>query len=98
MNKSKKSQNIFLTNHLLLVFFITISISCNKSSKQENQLSTQDIIQSIDYIKTENVTFESEGVKFAGTIYSLKIPYSTIVIVHGSDRVPRMTEFAEQLA
>jgi pimeloyl-ACP methyl ester carboxylesterase len=82
---------------LLLSLFITV-IGCNKSVEQKNPTSTQENNQSIDSIKTENVTFESEGIKLAGTIYSPKNPNSAIVIVHGSDQVPRMTKFAERLA
>lgn len=58
----------------------------------------QVIAQSLDSIKTKNVTFESEGIRLAGTIYNPKQPYAAVVIVHGSDRVPRMTKFAELLA
>ncbi len=85
-------------NHLLLLFIFTTLISCNKSGKQESRLSIQENIQSIESIKTENVTFESEGVKLAGTIYSPKNPHSAIIIVHGSDQVPRMAKFAKRLA
>ncbi|KGL64160.1 alpha/beta hydrolase family protein [Polaribacter sp. Hel1_85] len=87
-----------LINHLLLLFIFTTLISCNKSSIQEGRQSTQEKNQSIDSIKTENVTFESEGIKLASTIYSPKNPHSAIVIVHGSDQVPRMTKFAKRLA
>ena len=73
-------------------------VGCNKSGKKENTLSTQVKTQSVDSIKTENITFESEGIKLAGTIYSPKQPHSAVVIVHGSDRVPRMTEFAKLFA
>jgi len=82
---------------LLLSLFITM-ISCNKLGKQENRISTQENTQSLDSIKTENVTFESEGVILAGTIYSPNNPHSAVVIVHGSDQVPRMMKFAELLA
>jgi len=68
------------------------------SEKQVSRLSIQEKPQSIDSIKTENVTFDSEGIKLAGTIFSPKNPHSAVVIVHGSDRVPRMTKFAERLA
>ncbi len=53
--------------------------------------------QSLDSI-AENVEFKSEGVNLAGTIYKPKNAHAAVVIVHGSDRVPRMTEFAELLA
>jgi len=59
-----------------------------------NQLNAQ----SLDSTKTENVTFKSEGVSLAGTIYIPKKPQAAIVIVHGSDQVPRMIKFAELLS
>lgn len=73
-------------------------ISCNKSIEQKTTIPTREKTESIASIKTENVTFESEGVKLAGTIYSPSHPHSAVVIVHGSDQVPRMTKFAELLA
>lgn len=87
-----------LTNRfLILILFVTMT-SCNESVKQKNTTPTQEKPESNGSIKTENVTFESEGVKLAGTIYSPNNPHSAVVIVHGSDQVPRMTKFAELLA
>ncbi len=82
---------------LLLTLFVTI-ISCNKSVEQKNTALTQEKTELINSIKTENVTFESEGIKLTGTIYSPKNPLSAVVVVHGSDSVPRMRKFAELLA
>jgi len=87
-----------LKSHLLFLSLFITMVGCNKSGEKENPLSTQVKTQSVDSIKTENVTFESEGIKLAGTIYSPKQPHSAVVIVHGSDRVPRMTEFAKLFA
>src|SRR6056297_2260795 len=56
------------------------------------------IAQSLGTVETKNVIFKSEGIKLAGTIYSPKQPNAALVIVHGSDPVPRMTKFAEILA
>lgn len=81
----------------LLILFVSIR-SCNKSFAKIKTSLIQEKTESIDSIKTENVTFESEGVLLAGTIYSPNNPHSAVVIVHGSDKVPRMTEFAELLA
>lgn len=81
---------------LLISLFITV-IGCNKSIEQKNSTSTKEETQLTATLKTENVSFESEGIKLAGTIYRPKNPHSAVVIVHGSDRVPRMTEFAELL-
>jgi pimeloyl-ACP methyl ester carboxylesterase len=73
-------------------------ISCNKSVKPKKMALNQEKIELIESIKTENVTFESEGIKLAGTIYSPNYPHVAVVIVHGSDQVPRMKKFAELLA
>lgn len=87
-----------LINCFLILFLFLAVIGCNKSVKQLKTSSTQEKNQSTDSIKNENVTFESEGIKLAGTIYSPKYPHSAVVIVHGSDQVPRMTRFAKLLA
>jgi len=54
--------------------------------------------QSLDSITTKNVTFKSEGVNLAGTIYEPKHSHAALVIVHGSGQEPRMTKFSELLA
>jgi len=61
-------------------------------------LFNQIIAQSIDSIQEEQVIFNSEGVNLAGSIYIPKEFDAAVVIVHGSDQVPRMTEFAKILA
>ncbi len=82
---------MILISRFLLPIFITLIYSNSLITAQEKERQE-------DLIKTENVTFESKGVKLAGTIYTPKNPYAAIVIVHGSDRVPRMTKFAKLLA
>ncbi|WP_111709823.1 alpha/beta hydrolase family protein [Lutibacter citreus] len=82
---------------VLLSLFLTV-ISCNKLGEEKKSSSNHLKAQSIDSIKTKNVIFESEGIKLAGTVYSPKHPHSAVVIVHGSDRVPRMTKLAELYA
>ena len=74
----------------LLGLCITI---CNTLVSQNSNA-----LADLNTIKTEDVVFKSEGVKLAGTIYSPKHAYAALVIVHGSDQVPRMTKFAELLA
>ena len=49
-------------------------------------------------IKTEKITFKSEGINLAGTIYKPKESHAGVVLVHGSGQEPRMTDFAELLA
>lgn len=83
-----------LKNQLFLLSIIIIVIACNKPVENKNSSSTQ----AKDSIKTENVTFESEGIKLAGTIFSPERPHSAVVIVHGSDSVPRMSKMAKLLA
>lgn len=81
-------------NQLFLLFIIITVIACNKPVENKKSSSTQPK----GSIKTENVIFESEGIKLVGTIYSPESPYSAVVIVHGSDSVPRMSKMAKLLA
>jgi len=73
-------------------------IGCREPTKKENQLSTLETTEQLSALKIEDISFESEGEMLAGTIYSPKHPHSAVVIVHGSDQVPRMTQFAKVLA
>lgn len=95
LNKNRTVKSI---NQLLLLPLFIIVIGCNTSGKQENPVSNSENVQETGSISTENVTFESEGIVLAGTIFSPKNPHSALVIVHGSDQVPRMTKLAERLA
>ncbi len=52
----------------------------------------------IDSIKIEHLSFESEGVDLVGTLFQPMNAYAALIVVHSSDPVPRMTEFAQQLA
>ena len=55
--------------------------------------------QSLDStIKREPVTFKSEGVILAGTVYTPVNSQAAVVVVHGSGQETRMTAFAEHLA
>jgi uncharacterized protein len=54
--------------------------------------------QTIDAIKIENVSFNSEGVILDGTVYKPKNSKVGVVIVHGSGQEIRMNEFAKLLA
>ncbi len=69
----------------LLIFLLLLSLH-------------QAVAQSSDSITATEVTFKSEGVTLAGTLYAPKQADAAVVIVHGSDRVPRMPKFAELLA
>jgi dienelactone hydrolase len=54
--------------------------------------------QSIDSIRQTDITFTSEGVLLAGTLFSPTDPQAAIVLVHGSGQEKRMTRFAERVA
>jgi dienelactone hydrolase len=54
--------------------------------------------QSLDSITRMDITFTSEGVTMAGTLFSPIHPHAAIVLVHGSGQEKRMTQFAERLA
>ena len=87
-----------LTSRLFLLIALATALSCKQTTEQKSSLPFPQVVVSLDSIKTEDVTFESEGVELAGTIYSPSQPQSAVVIVHGSDEVPRMAKFAKQLA
>lgn len=76
--------------HVLFRIFLFISIFIVPL----NQVKAQ----SLNSIKTENLTFKSEGVGLSGTIYKAKHSHAAVVIVHGSGQETRMPEFAELLA
>ena len=84
--------------HLFLLLVLFISISCNKSDDQVKPLFDSGEKYTINEIHNEDITFVSEGVTLVGTIYKPKNPHAGVVVVHGSDRVPRMTKFSEILA
>ena len=54
--------------------------------------------QSLDSITQKDITFSSEGVTLAGTLFSPNDPKAAIVLVHGSGQEKRMHQFAERLA
>jgi alpha-beta hydrolase superfamily lysophospholipase len=54
--------------------------------------------QTLDSITRRDITFTSEGVLLAGTIFSPSQPQAAIVLVHGSGQEKRMNRFAERVA
>lgn len=82
MNK-RNNTSIFLGLSCALSMFLT---SLNQAQAQSVGFTTED------------VKFISEGVNLAGTICTPQHAEAAVVIVHGSDQVPRMKEFAEILA
>ncbi|WP_299121469.1 alpha/beta hydrolase [uncultured Tenacibaculum sp.] len=83
-----------VTQMILLCLFTTI-ISCNNTLNKNKKLSKN---KSAEVVQKKEITFKSQGIKLAGSIYIPTNPDAAIVIVHGSDSVPRMTKFAELLA
>jgi len=80
---------------LLLLFFTS---GCTTNVESQNRATNQAKQQTKDSILIKEIVFESEGIKLAGSIYSPKDAQAAVVLVHGSDPVPRMTELAELLA
>ena len=85
-----------LLGSLLLLFMLFVVVSCSTSDQRVVRSPVQS--PSMDSIHTKDLSFDSEGVVLAGTLHSPYAPHAALVIVHGSDPVPRMTEFAHQLA
>jgi uncharacterized protein len=56
------------------------------------------VAQTLDSIRQTDITFTSEGVLLAGTLFSPPQPQAAIVLVHGSGQEKRMTRFAERVA
>jgi dienelactone hydrolase len=54
--------------------------------------------QSLDSLTRRDITFTSEGVTLAGTLFSPTHTEAAIVLVHGSGQEKRMARFAERLA
>ncbi len=54
--------------------------------------------QSLDSLTRMDITFYSEGILLAGTLFSPTDPQAAIVLVHGSGQEKRMDRFAERLA
>ena len=89
---STKKMN--LRNQLFIVVIAITIIACQPPKKQTNTSTTQ----AKDAIKTENIVFTSEGIQLAGTLYTPASPHAAVVLVHGSDSVPRMKKLATLLA
>lgn len=58
----------------------------------------QGFAQKFNPVIKQDIIINSEGVNLAGTIYKPKNTYASVVVVHGSGKETRMTEFAELLA
>lgn len=81
-----------LMSCLLILSFFTSGCMTNVESRGRAPN------QAKDSVLIKEIVFESEGVKLAGSIYSPQDAQAAVVLVHGSDPVPRMTKLAELLA
>lgn len=54
--------------------------------------------QTLDSLTQRDLTFSSEEITLAGTLFSPTDPQAAIVLIHGSGQEKRMTRFAERLA
>ncbi|MDN3638119.1 alpha/beta hydrolase [Simiduia curdlanivorans] len=84
--------NIVLKSFLLFLLFF--ASGCTTIGEYQSRSPNQ----AKDSILVKEIVFESEGVKLAGSIYDPKDAQAAVVLVHGSDPVPRMTQLAELLA
>lgn len=85
-----------LFGHLFFLLFIISG--CNTFSKKQNNDSVLSKDQSQTSIVTKDIKFESQGILLAGTIYYPNKPKAAVVLVHGSDPVPRMHRLAKLFA
>ena len=83
---------------LSFLLIISFTFSCFATRASMDLKLEQIIASKKDSIDREHVTFDSEGVKLAGTVFLPQNYFAAVVIVHGSDQVPRMTKFANILA
>ena len=79
-----------MLKYLIIAFVILIVSAC--------KTPIQSARKSLALVSTKDVRFSSKGIDLAGTIYKPENPLAGVVLVHGSDRVPRMTSLAERLA
>lgn len=87
-----------LLNYFLGWLLCVVAMGCGESNRQKSNQRPQVINHSVEMFETKEVTFESEGVTLAGTVVIPENPAAGVVLVHGSDSVPRMLEFAKLLA
>ena len=86
--KANSRVNIF--SHSYRIYFLLMLLLMSV-----NQVKSQSLSSSI---KKENVSFTSEGVTLAGTIYKPKFSHAALVFVHGSGQESRLNGFAELFA
>ena len=98
INYTIQQQHMKLINRLLFFTLFLTCIGCFQVEAQNGQSIKQTKGQDTNTLKKKDVTFQSEGIQLAGTVYYPEHSHAAVVLVHGSDRVPRMNEFATLLA
>ena len=81
-----------------LLFVLIFTSGCTTVREKRGHTATEEKLQSNDLTIVKEVVFESEGILLAGSMHIPKDARAAVVIVHGSDPVPRMTKLAESLA
>ncbi|ODB35375.1 hypothetical protein BB427_17340 [Pseudoalteromonas sp. BMB] len=80
------------------LFLLIFASGCTTNNRDQSHTFNEEKHQSNDVTIVEEVVFESEGVKLSGSMYIPKDARAAVVLVHGSDPVPRMTKLAQSLA
>lgn len=81
-----------------LLFLLIFASGCTTTSELRSDNLYEEKQLSNEITLVEKVVFESEGVLISGSIYIPRDARAAVVLVHGSDPVPRMTKLAESLA
>lgn len=81
-----------------IVVLLIFASGCATNSRNLSHALGEESAHSRDLITVEEIVFASEGVPLSGSIFIPKNPQAAVVLVHGSDPVPRMSKLAESLA
>ncbi|MCF2855952.1 lysophospholipase [Pseudoalteromonas sp. SMS1] len=81
-----------------LIFLLAFASGCVANDTYLRTASNHDKNKAEGAILVKEVVFESQGVKLTGNVYQPKNAHAAVVLVHGSDPVPRMTTLATLLA
>ncbi len=87
-----------MRNFGYFLFLLIFASGCTTNNRDQSHTLNEEKPQSNDVTIVEEVVFESEGVQLSGSMYIPKDARAAVVLVHGSDPVPRMTKLAQSLA
>lgn len=80
-----------------LVLSLCLCLGC-KNPQSGNQSAVPKPPKVTDSVLIQDLVFASAGVELAGTMFIPDQPQAALVLVHGSDKTPRMTELGKFLA